>query len=198
MVFILSAIKKPMNKILTKCLEVLRSGGLILYPTDTIWGIGCDACREDAVEKVIQLKGRSADKSLIVLLDTPGKLASYVREVPELAYDLIEFSNKPLTIVFDGARNLAPNVLADDGSVGIRIVQHTFCTPLIQRFRKPIVSTSANISGAPAPTCFQDIAPEILEGVDYIVPLEQDLQGNAKASSIIKLGASGLYRQIRP
>lgn len=187
-----------MREIIKKAVEVLRSGGIILYPTDTIWGIGCDACREEAVEKVIQLKGRSADKSLIVLLDHPGKLSAYLQEVPEVAYDLIEYTNKPLTIVYDQARNLAPNVLAEDGSVGIRIIEHAFCQQLIQQFRKPIVSTSANLSGSPSPTCFQDIAPEILQGVDYVVPLEQDREPSGKASSIIKLGASGLYRQIRP
>src|SRR5690606_10955755 len=136
---------------INQALETLRHGGVILYPTDTIWGIGCDATNPDAVDKVFRLKGRDAAKSLIILLDSVGKLPSYVQEVPEIAYRLIEYTERPLTLVYSGAKNLAPNLLAGDGSVGIRIVDHPFCSPLLQRFRKPIVSTSANISGQPAP-----------------------------------------------
>src|SRR5690606_20511327 len=139
---------------INQALETLRNGGLILYPTDTIWGIGCDATNPEAVERVFRLKGRDPAKSLIVLLDSDHQLQSYVTEVPDVAYQLIEYTERPLTIVYSGAKNLPPNLLAPDGSIGIRIVKHPFCSPLLQRFRKPIVSTSANISGHPAPTNF--------------------------------------------
>src|SRR5690606_17007471 len=134
----------PQASDLKEALDVLRAGGLILYPTDTIWGIGCDATQPAAVERVYQLKGRDQHKSLIVLLDTDSKLPAYVQEVPDVAYQLIEYTERPLTIVYSGAKNLADNLIAADGSIGIRIVQHPFCSPLLQRFRKPIVSTSAN------------------------------------------------------
>lgn len=187
-----------MREILKKTLEVLREGGLILYPTDTIWGIGCDATNPEAVEKVFRLKGRSGDKSLIILLDNPGRLSSYLQEVPDVAYDLIDYSEKPLTIVYNGARNLAPNVIAEDGSIGIRVVRHNFCEQLLQRFRKPIVSTSANLSGQVSPRNFKEIDPRIHTGVQYVVPLEQQMSGKAVASTIVKLGPSGQYHLIRP
>ena len=135
-----------------KACEIMEKGGIILYPTDTIWGIGCDATNEDAVKRVYEIKKRIDSKALIVLVDKPVKVEFYVREVPEIAWDLIDVADKPLTIVYPNARNLATNVLADDGSVGIRITQETFSRKLCERFRKAIVSTSANISGQPAPT----------------------------------------------
>lgn len=180
-----------------KAFEVLKSGGLILYPTDTIWGIGCDATNSEAVEKIFQLKGRAEDKSLIILLDNDNKLQSYVKEVPEIAYDLIEFTEHPLTIIYSGAKNLAPNAIAKDGSIGIRIVKHEFCERLIQRFRKPIISTSANISGKPSPTKFDDIDQEILNGVDYVVDWEQHIKTEKKTSVIMKLEPGGLFSFIR-
>ena len=182
---------------INKALEVLKSGGVILYPTDTIWGLGCDATNPEAVEKVLKIKSRPAEKSLIVLLDTDNKLQSYVAEIPDVAYDLIEYAENPLTVIFSGAKNLAANVINADGSVGIRIAKHDFCTPLIQRFRKPIVSTSANISGAPSPKNFDDIAYEIIDQVDYVVDFEQAIQNNKKPSTIIKLGPSGQFEFIR-
>jgi len=182
---------------INKALEVLKSGGVILYPTDTIWGLGCDATNPEAVEKVLKIKNRPAEKSLIVLLDTDNKLQSYVAEIPDVAYDLIEYAENPLTVIFSGAKNLAANVINADGSVGIRIAKHDFCTPLIQRFRKPIVSTSANISGAPSPKNFDDIASEIIDQVDYVVDFEQAIQNNKKPSTIIKLGPSGQFEFIR-
>ncbi|WP_421940753.1 L-threonylcarbamoyladenylate synthase [Pedobacter sp.] len=182
---------------INKALEVLKSGGVILYPTDTIWGLGCDATNPEAVEKVLKIKNRPAEKSLIVLLDTDNKLQSYVAEIPDVAYDLIEYAENPLTVIFSGAKNLASNVINVDGSVGIRIAKHDFCTPLIQRFRKPIVSTSANISGAPSPKNFDDIASEIIDQVDYVVDFEQAIQNNKKPSTIIKLGPSGQFEFIR-
>jgi len=182
---------------INKALEVLKSGGVILYPTDTIWGLGCDASNPEAVEKVLKIKNRPAEKSLIVLLDVDSKLQSYVTDVPEVAYDLIEYAENPLTIIFSGAKNLAKNVINDDGSVGIRIVKHDFCTPLIQRFRKPIVSTSANLSGEPSPKNFDDISPEIIEAVDYIVDFEQENRSSKKPSTIMKLSPGGQFEFIR-
>lgn len=180
-----------------KAIEVLKNGGLILYPTDTIWGIGCDATNPEAVEKVFKLKGRAEEKSLIVLLDSENKLQSYIKEVPEIAYDLIEYAENPLTIVYSGAKNLAPNAIAKDGSIGIRIVKHQFCQQLIQRFRKPVISTSANLSGNPSPATFDDIEEAILNGVDYVVNWEQDERKLKKPSTIMKLEPGGLFSFIR-
>lgn len=182
---------------INQALEVLKSGGLILYPTDTIWGIGCDATNPEAVEKVFQLKGRGKEKSLIVLLHNENQLASYVTEIPEVAYQLIEYTEKPLTIVYSAAKNLAPNVIAEDGSIGIRIVNHDFCQQLLQRFRKPLVSTSANISGQSSPTSFDDIAEEIKEQVDYVVKYGQHVKSDGKSSSVMKLDPSGKFEFIR-
>lgn len=178
-------------------LEVLKNGGVILYPTDTVWGIGCDATNESAVAKVNAIKGRAADKSLIILLDTDNKLQSYVTEIPDVAYELIEYAEKPLTIVFSGAKNLASSVINQDGSVGIRIVKHPFCEQLIQRFRKPIVSTSANISGQPSPRFFDEVSEEIKEKVDYVVNLNQEDRTVKQPSTIVKLGPSGQFEFIR-
>ncbi len=180
-----------------KAFEVLKNGGLILYPTDTIWGIGCDATNPEAVEKVFKLKGRAEEKSLIVLLDSENKLQSYIKEVPEIAYDLIEYAENPLTSVYSGAKNLAPNAIAKDGSIGIRIVKHQFCQQLIQRFRKPVISTSANLSGNPSPATFDDIEEAILNGVDYVVNWEQDERKVKKPSTIMKLEPGGLFSFIR-
>lgn len=186
-----------MNLDIEKAIEVLKAGGLILYPTDTIWGIGCDATNPEAVEKVFQLKGRDAGKSLIVLLDTENKLQSYVKEVPDLAYDLIEYAEKPLTIIYSGAKNLANNLIHADSSVGIRVAKHDFCQRLIQRFKKPIVSTSANVSGEPSPATFQDVSPTILAGVDYIVKYGQEDTTPHVPSTIMKLEPDGKFVFIR-
>ncbi len=186
-----------LKKEIDKAFEILRNGGLILYPTDTIWGIGCDATNAEAVEKVYRLKGRAEEKSLIILLDTANKLPSYVREVPDIAYDLVEFAENPLTIVYSGAKNLAPNVVNADGSIAIRVINHDFCTPLIQRFRKPIVSTSANISGEKSPSNFDHISQDILDGVDLIVDFNQDDRSEKKPSTIMKLEADGKFKFIR-
>ena len=182
---------------INSALETLRSGGLILYPTDTIWGIGCDATNPDAVEKIFALKGRDQGKSMIILLGNDNQLSSYVREVPEVAYELIEATDKPLTIIYSNAKNLAENVVADDGSIGIRIVNHPFCEQLLQRFRKPIVSTSANISGDPSARNFSEISEEIINGVDYVVKFGQQELANGTASTIMKLDPSGKFEFIR-
>ena len=186
-----------MEEDIKKAFEVLVSGGLILYPTDTIWGIGCDATNEEAVHRVYELKRRVDSKALITLLDNPIKLDYYIDEVPSLAWDLIELSEKPLTIVYDGARNVAPNLMAEDGSLAIRVTKEKFSQELCKRFRKALVSTSANISGEPAPANFDDISEEIKQGVDYIVKYRQDDTSKSKASSIIKLGKTGEVKIIR-
>ncbi|WP_207765227.1 L-threonylcarbamoyladenylate synthase [Solitalea longa] len=184
-----------MQKEIEKSLEVLKSGGILLYPTDTIWGLGCDATNPEAVEKIIQIKKREG-KSFIVLLENLNDLFRYVKEVPDVAYELIELSEKPLTVVFDGGKGLAPNVLNADGSVGIRVVKHPFCEQLIRKFRKPIVSTSANISGNPSAMSFDEISEEIKQGVDYVVDFERSKK-SAAPSSIIKLGNGGLIKILR-
>ncbi len=182
---------------INKALEVLKAGGVILYPTDTIWGLGCDATNAEAVDKLLAIKNRPAEKSLIILLDTENKIQSYVTEVADVAYDLIEYAENPLTIVFSGAKNLAQNVINADGSVGIRVAKHDFCTPLIQRFRKPIVSTSANLSGNPSPKYFDDIDSKIVDAVDYVVDFEQENRSIKKPSTIMKLSAGGQFEFIR-
>lgn len=180
-----------------KALAVLKDGGVILYPTDTVWGLGCDATNEAAVEKINQIKGRAADKSFIILLDADSKIQSYVNEVPEVAYDLIEYAEHPMTVIFDNAKNLAKNVINQDGSVGIRVVRHDFTQQLLQRFRKPIVSTSANISGEASPSNFDEISEEIKLAVDYIVQHQQEDRTEKKPSTIIKIGAGGQFSFIR-
>ena len=180
-----------------KALQILKNGGVILYPTDTVWGLGCDATSETAVAKVNEIKGRTAEKSLIVLLDNENKLQSYVSEIPDVAYELIEYAENPITIIFSGGKNLAKNVINADGSVGIRVVKHDFCEQLLQRFRKPIVSTSANISGEKSPQFFDDISEEIKEAVDYIVDFDQENRTVKKPSTIVKLGPSGQFEFIR-
>ena len=178
--------------------DVLYRGGVILYPTDTVWGIGCDATNEEAVRRVYEIKKRIDSKAMLVLVDSDVKVDFYVREVPSVAWDLIELSTKPLTIIYDGARNLASNLVADDGSVGIRVTREEFSKQLCFRFRKAIVSTSANISGQPSPSCFAEISEEIKNAVDYVVGVRQEELSNAATpSSIIKLGAHGEVKVIR-
>ena len=175
----------------------MAAGGLILYPTDTIWGIGCDATNEEAVRKVYALKRRSDHKAMLLLMDSSAKLNYYVQEVPDVAWDLIELADSPLTVIYSGARNVAPNLLAEDGSVGIRITQEEFSHKLCERFRKPLVSTSANVSGAPSPANFSEISETIKSGVDHIVRYRQEDLSKAAPSHIIKLGAGGLVKIIR-
>ena len=165
----------------------MREGGVILYPTDTIWGIGCDATNEDAVRRVYEIKQRQDSKAMLVLVDSSVKVDFYVRDVPEVAWDLIDLADKPLTIIYSGARNLAANLLAEDGSVGIRVTNEDFSKRLCQQFRKAIVSTSANISGQPSPKNFSEISEEVKSAVDYIVGYRQEEMSNPKPSSIIKL-----------
>lgn len=180
-----------------KALKVLQEGGIILYPTDTIWGIGCDATNTDAIKKIYALKQRDEAKSMIILLDTENKLESYIQEVPAIAYDLLEYAENPLTLVMPGARNISPALISADGCVGVRVAKHDFCQQLIQRLRKPLVSTSANISGRPSPQNFGEIEQEVIDGVDYVVDLEQhDLQ-QKKPSTIMRLNPDGRFEFIR-
>lgn len=180
-----------------KACEVMQKGGVILYPTDTVWGIGCDATNEEAVKRIFEIKKRADSKAMLVLVDSPVKVDFYVQDVPNVAWDLIEMTTKPLTIIYDGARNLASNLIAEDGSVGIRVTSEKFSKQLCFRFRKAIVSTSANISGQPAPAVFSEISDEIKNAVDYIVDYRRDEKGPAKPSSIIKLGKGGTVKIIR-
>ncbi len=175
----------------------MREGGVILYPTDTVWGIGCDATNEDAVRRVYEIKQRQDSKAMLVLVDSSVKVDFYVRDVPEVAWDLIDLADKPLTIIYSGARNLAANLLAEDGSVGIRVTNEEFSKRLCQQFRKAIVSTSANISGRPSPKNFSEISEEVKSAVDYIVGYRQEEMSNPKPSSIIKLGKGGVIKIIR-
>lgn len=170
---------------------------MILYPTDTIWGIGCDATNEDAVRRVYEIKQRQDSKAMLVLVDSSVKVDFYVRDVPEVAWDLIDLADKPLTIIYSGARNLAANLLAEDGSVGIRVTNEDFSKRLCQQFRKAIVSTSANISGQPSPKNFSEISEEVKSAVDYIVGYRQEEMSNPKPSSIIKLDKGGVIKIIR-
>ena len=178
-------------------MQTLRSGGLILYPTDTIWGIGCDASNSEAVKRVYQLKQRDDSKALICLVDSANRLQRYVFRVPDVAWDLIEFASKPLTLILDGACNLAPELIAEDGSVGMRVTQEAISHELCFRFQKAVVSTSANVSGEPSPANFSEISPEIVAGVDYVMRSRQNDLAKAKPSQIIKLGQDGEVHIIR-
>lgn len=180
-----------------RAVEVMNKGGIILYPTDTIWGLGCDATNADAVRRIYEIKQRTDAKALISLVDSETKVQFYVKEVPEVAWDVMELSERPMTVVFDGGRNLAPNLLAEDGSVAIRITKEAFSKELCMRMKRAVVSTSANISGQPAPRCFSEISEEIKKAVDYICTSRQDEPPTQTASSIIKLGAGGEVTIIR-
>ena len=180
-----------------KAIEVLRAGGTILYPTDTIWGIGCDATTPEAVKRVFEIQRREDSKALICLVDSAGRLQRYVRNVPDVAWDIVDLATKPTTLILSGANGLAPNLLAEDGSVGLRVTSEVFSHTLCYRFQKAIVSTSANISGEPSPQTFADINPEIIEAVDYVCLSRQRDTSIHEPSSIIKLGPSGEVTIIR-
>ena len=184
---------------------MLREGGVIVYPTDTIWGIGCDATNAEAVRRVYQIKQREDSKSMLVLLDAPGRLQGYVREVPEAAWELLNCCDdandetvKPLTIIYPEARNLPENLIADDGSIGIRITSEPFSRALCERLKRPIVSTSANLSGQPAARFFDEIDPQILAQADYVCQFRREDRTPHQPSSIIKLNQDGTFRIIRP
>ena len=182
---------------ITQCVNTLNNGGLILYPTDTVWGIGCDATNAEAVMRVYQLKQRDDSKALIVLIDNADHIDHYVVDVPAIARELIDVAVKPLTIIYEGAYNLAPNLLGDEDSVGIRIPNDEFCHQLCARFGKPIVSTSANVSGKPTAKTFADIDPAIVNGVDYAVEYRRDDTTPHHPSNIILLSRDGTFKIIR-
>lgn len=180
-----------------QAVEVLRKGGVILYPTDTVWGIGCDATNAEAVKRVYQIKQRDDSKALICLVDSDARLQRYVRNVPDVAWQLIDCADTPTTLILDGAVNLAPNLIADDGSIGIRITKETFSRELCFRFQKALVSTSANISGEPAAQNYRDIDPRIVEQVDYVCWTRRQEHLPHRPSSIIKLKENGEVEIIR-
>jgi L-threonylcarbamoyladenylate synthase len=185
------------NTDIEACLRVLESGGLILYPTDTIWGIGCDATNEEAVEKIFALKKRIETKALIVLIADERSLLQYVASPHIEVFDYIQGVSKPTTIIYENAIGLASNLLAEDGSVGIRICADEFCKHLIKRFRKPIVSTSANVSGFPSPKVFSDIDIAVKQGVDYVVHYRQDDTIPVEPSAVVKCNKDGSFTILR-
>lgn len=192
---------------LQQAVRVLRAGGVIVYPTDTVWGIGCDATNEEAVRKVYALKHREDSKSMLVLLDGAGKLQGYVEHIPDAAWDLLEctahdrdsqgLQPRPMTIIYPGAKNIAPNLIAEDGSIGIRITQEPFSKALCEQLHRPIVSTSANISGEPTAKNFRQISQAVLDAADYVCRYRRNDETEKRPSSIIKLGIDNQIQIIR-
>lgn len=179
-----------------QAVEHLRKGNTLLYPTDTIWGVGCDATNPAAVEKILVLKNRPENKSLIALVHSIAFLERYIRDIPEVCYELIDNSDKPLTIIYENPVNIAPNALALDGSMGFRVTTDPICQRIIQQLNKPLISTSANLSGEPSPTCFDDVSSEIKAGVDFILD-ERTKEKMTKPSTIIKINNDSSFKIIR-
>ena len=179
-----------------QAVDHLRKGETILYPTDTIWGLGCDATNTAAVDKLLSIKNRAENKSLIALVHSVAFLERYVREIPEVCYELIDNSDQPLTIIFEKPVQIATNALAEDGSMGFRVTSDPLCQRLIQQLNKPIISTSANLSGDPSPTCFEDISPKLKASVDYILD-ERTKEKMTKPSTIIKINNDSSFKIIR-
>jgi len=177
--------------------QILEEGGVIIYPTDTVWGLGCDALNPRAVDRIYKIKKRSESKSLIVLLDSYSELEKYVKKIPDITIDLISSIDKPVTVIYDNARNLPRNVHAPDGTIAIRVVRDEFCQSLIKELGKPIISSSANISGEPTPLVFKQISAEVINQADYVVKLFHDQFNQGKASTIIRLFEDGTYKIIR-
>lgn len=186
-----------MKEDIQNCLNTLREGGIILYPTDTVWGIGCDASNPQAIQKIYDLKGRTSSKALITLVGSEVMLERTVINIPEIAWDLIASANRPLTLIYDEVKGIAPNAIAENGSCGIRLAKDTFCQQLIQRLGKPIISTSANVSGEETPKDFRSISDTILKGVDFVVNYRQNEATSQKSSNIIKLKNNGEIKIIR-
>ena len=180
-----------------QAVKILKDGGVILYPTDTVWGLGCDATNAVAVEKIYKIKKREDNKSLIILVDGEDMLCRYIKEIPQVALQLIEIADQPLTIIYPGAIGLAKNVIAEDNTVGIRIPHHNFCLQIIHRFNRPIISTSANISGEKAPSHFINISEYIKSAADWVADPAFEADSTGKPSSIIKLGLGGEVQIIR-
>lgn len=186
------------NYDIENCIKILSSGGLILYPTDTVWGIGCDPTNEEAVAKIYKLKNRNESKSMIILVAEENDILNYTEATDLKIYDYIKGIHKPTTVIYNNAKNLAKNLINEDGSIGIRIVKDDFCKELIKSFGKPIVSTSSNVSGYPAPSIFADIDILIKDGVDYIVQHRQEEQVPGTPSTVIKMKEDGSYDILRP
>ena len=188
---------KAWQEDIRQAVEVMRQGGVILYPTDTVWGIGCDATNAEAVRKVYEIKRREDSKAMLVLVDSDNRIQRYIQDVPAVAWDLLDCADKPLTVIFDGAKNLPENLISEDGSLGIRVTKEPFSQQLCFRMAKPVVSTSANFSGEPAARCFDEISEELKSLVDYVCTSRRNERPAAKPSSIIKLGVGGLVKIIR-
>lgn len=182
---------------LRQAVDILRNGGVILYPTDTVWGLGCDATNPDAVAKIYEIKHRTESKSLILLVDSVAKVVNYVCDFPDIAYDLLDVADRPTTIIYDKAKNLPDNLVAQDGSIAIRVTDEDFSKALCAAAHVPLVSTSANVSGQPTPLNFTEISDEIKDAVDYIVRYRQDDFSKSQPSSIIRLGSSGQVKILR-
>lgn len=178
-------------------LEVLQKGGVILYPTDTVWGLGCDACNEEAVSKICAVANLSKSEGMTILMENAALLERYVEELPEIAYDLFELSEKPLTIIFDGARGLAKNLVSTDGNIGIGLTAEEFSKELIRRFKRPVVFIPAANWGSKVPACFDEVDQQIIESVDYVVNYRQDETTKTELSSVIKLGRRGEIKVVR-
>ena len=179
-----------------KAYEVIQNGGIILYPTDTVWGIGCDATNVEAIKKIYALKQREETKSMIVLMNGEKMMYNVFKDIPEVAWQILDLSEKPTTLILDNPRNVAANIIAEDKTLGVRIVKEPFCFKLMERMKKPLVSTSANISGMFTPKSFKEISPEIINGVDYVVNLHHEKNGD-KPSTIIKLTSDSQVKIIR-
>jgi L-threonylcarbamoyladenylate synthase len=186
-----------MKQDIVNALEVLKSGGVILYPADTGWMIGCDATNEAAVRRIYHIKKQNVSEGMVVLMENPALLDRYVSEVPEIAWDLIEITETPLTIIFSNVRNLAPGLISEKGTVGIRFTREDFSKHLVQRFRRPVTASLANISGMPEPASFAEIDEEIASAADYVVKYRQDEATPAKHPSVIQLGEGGRIDILR-
>ena len=184
------------NKEVHNAFEIIKEGGIILYPTDTVWGIGCDATNEEAIKKIYTLKQREESKSMIVLVNGERMMHQIFNEIPEVAWQILDFSDKPTTLILDKPKNVAKNLVAEDNSLAVRMVNEPFCYKLMERMKKPLVSTSANISGMFTPKSFKEISPEIIKGVDYVVNLQQE-KICKNPSTIIKLGLDSQVKVIR-
>ena len=184
------------NQEVFNAFEVIKNGGIILYPTDTVWGVGCDATNPEAVAKIYQLKKRAETQSMICLMNGEKMMYNVFKEIPEVGWQILDLSENPTTLVLDNPRNVAPNLIAPDKTLGIRLVKEPFCFKLMERMKKPLVSTSANISGQPTPKSFKEISPEIIKGVDYVVNLQHEKIAG-KPSTIIKLTSDAQVKVIR-
>ncbi len=186
-----------MQKEVERAVELLKQGKTFLYPTDTVWGLGCDATNAEAVKRIYDIKKREDNKALIVLIASIDQLWDYVAQIPEIAWDIVEFSEKPVTIIYPKGKNLAPNLMGEDGSIGIRLVKDEFCKKVIQKLRKPLVSTSANISGEASPAIYEEISEPIKNAVDYIVDWRRDDTVKKHPSTVMKLEMDGQIKFLR-